>query len=39
MKRNSFFHEDNLFVAVHLYLLDVFSAFQESRVCFLFCGV
>ena len=39
MKRNSFFHEDNLFIAVYLYLLDVFSAFQESRVFFLFCGV
>ncbi len=39
MKRNSFFHEDKLFIAVHLCLLDVFSAFQESRVCFLFRGV
>ena len=39
MKRNSFFHEDNLFLAVYLYLLDVFSAFQESRFSLLFYGV
>ena len=39
MKRNSFFHEDNLFLAVYLYLLDVFSAFQKSRFSLLFYGV
>lgn len=39
MKKKISLHEDNLFLAVYLYLLDVFSAFQKSRVCFLFCGV
>ena len=39
MKKKISLHEDNLFLAVYLYLLDVFSAFPKSRFSLLFYGV
>ena len=39
MKKKISLHEDNLFLTVYLYLLDVFSAFQKSRFSLLFYGV